>query len=63
MSVAQIMKELPKLTPDERRAIERRIRELEDDEMLFLNEALDMMLRDMDKEEEAHATRKVQCAL
>lgn len=58
MSVAQIIDELPKLTSDDRRAIERRIHQLEDDDMVFISEAATRMFQEIDKEEEAHAKRK-----
>jgi hypothetical protein len=59
VSAAEIIKELPKLTTEERSAIRRRLRELEEkDEMLFLNESANAMFQDMDKQETKHARRK-----
>lgn len=58
MSVAQIIEELPKLTSDDRRTIERRIRQLEDDDMVFISEAATRMFQEIDREEEAYAKRK-----
>jgi hypothetical protein len=59
MSVAEIIKELPKLTAEERAAILRRLRELEQrDETLFLHEAADSMFRAMDKGEVKGVRRK-----
>ncbi len=52
MSFSEIMKELPALTAEERSALRRRLRELEDqDELLFLHEAADSMFQEMDKQE------------
>jgi hypothetical protein len=52
MSAVEILAELPKLTDDERSAIRRRLRELdEQDEAQFLHESADTMFRDMDKQE------------
>jgi hypothetical protein len=59
MSAVEIIKELPKLTTEERSAVRRRLRELEEqDEMLFLHESADAMFQDMDKQEAKHAHRK-----
>lgn len=59
MSVAEIIQELPKLTPAERAALQRRLRELETaDESLFLHEAADMMFQQMDKQETGDANSK-----
>ena len=59
MSMAEIIQELPKLTPDERGIILRRLRELDGlDESLFLQEAAESMFKDMDEEEAADARRK-----
>lgn len=58
MSVAQIIEELPKLTAQDRQAIERRIHELADEEMAFINESAARMFQEIDREEEAHAKRK-----
>jgi len=59
MSVAEIIRELPRLTPKERSTLRRRLQELEEkDEMLFLHEAADQMFQDMDKQEATHARRK-----
>ena len=59
MSVTEIIQELPRLTPEERSAIGRRLRELEEgDELLFLHEAADSMFRHMDTQEAKDARRK-----
>ena len=59
MSMAEIIEELPKLTAEERSAVLRRLRELEDrDELLFLNEAAGSLFRDMDDQEAKDAHRK-----
>ncbi len=59
MSAAEIIQELPKLTPEERAAVRRRLRELEErDETLFLHESADAMFQEMDKEEARDARRK-----
>lgn len=56
MSAAEILAELPRLTPEERTAIRRRLRELEEaDGLLFLQEAADLMFRDADNREESDA--------
>jgi len=50
MSVLEIIRELPKLTADERSTVARKLRELEGGEdLLFLNEAADAMFLEMDK--------------
>jgi hypothetical protein len=49
MSAVGIIKELPKLTTEERFAVRRRLRELEEqDELLFLHESADAMFQEMD---------------
>ena len=59
MSAAEIIKELPKLTTEERSAVRRRLRELEErDKMLFLHESADAMFQDMDEQEAKNARRK-----
>jgi hypothetical protein len=59
MSVAEIIQELPKLTTEERSAVRRSLRELEErDELLFLHESADAMFRDMDNQEAKDARRK-----
>ncbi len=60
MSVVQIIEELPKLTPGDRRVIERRIQELDEynGDMLFVSEAARLAFQEIDREEEAHAKRK-----
>jgi len=59
MSASEIIAELPKLTPEERSAVRRRLRELEEqDGLLFLNEAADSMFQEMDKQEAENARRK-----
>jgi hypothetical protein len=52
VSVVEIIQELPKLTPEERLIIIRRLQELnEPDESLFLHEAAASMFQDMDEQE------------
>ena len=59
MSAVEILAELPKLTDDERSAIRRRLRELDElDEGQFLHDSADAMFRDMDKQEAENARRK-----
>jgi hypothetical protein len=59
MSAAQILAELPKLTDEERAAIRRRLRELDErDEQQFLHDSADAMFRDMDQQEAERARRK-----
>lgn len=59
MSAVEILAELPKLTDDERSAVRRRLRELDEkDEAQFLHESADAMFKDMDKQEAEHARRK-----
>jgi len=59
MSLAEIMSELPKLKPEERLALQQRLRELErQDELHFLHEAADSMFQDMDKQEAENGRRK-----
>ena len=49
MSVAEIINELPNLTPQQRPTVSRRLQELEEkDEMMFLHEAADSLFQDMD---------------
>ena len=59
MSAAEIIAELPKLTAEERAAVLRRLRELEErDELQFFHEAADSMFQEMDKKESKDARRK-----
>jgi hypothetical protein len=59
MSAVEIIAELPKLADEERSAIRRRLRELdEQDEAQFLHESADAIFRDMDKQEAENARRK-----
>ena len=59
MSAAEIIAELPKLTAEERAAVLRRPRELEErDESQLLHEAADSMFQEMDKQESKDARRK-----
>ena len=59
MSMAEIIEELPKLTPEERSVVLARLRELEGrDDLQFLHEAADSMFVEMDKEEAEDARRK-----
>ena len=56
MSVADIIRELPKLTREERSTLLQRLRELEqEDQLLFLYEAADSMFQVIDKEEQLTA--------
>jgi hypothetical protein len=57
--MAEIIQELPKLTPEERAIILRRLRELNGrDEALFLQEAAESVFKDMDQREAANARSK-----
>jgi hypothetical protein len=59
MSAVEILAELPKLTDDERAAVRRRLRELDErNEAQFLHESADAMFRNMDQQETEHARRK-----
>ena len=59
MSAAEIIKELPKLTAEERSAVRRRLRELEEkDETQFLHESADAMFQEMDRQEAKDARHK-----
>jgi len=59
MSMADIIQELPKLTPEQRAMITRRLRELDGpDESLFLHEAAEAMFQNMDQQEAVDARRK-----
>lgn len=59
MSLAQIISALPKLTMEERSAVMRRLKELEEqDNLMFLNDAAEAMFREMDAKEAADAKRK-----
>ncbi|MCI0536910.1 MAG: hypothetical protein L0Z50_16975 [Verrucomicrobiales bacterium] len=59
MSAAEIIAELPKLTPEERRAVTLRLRELqEEDDMRFLVEAADQAFLELDRMEAEDARRK-----
>jgi hypothetical protein len=59
MSMTEIIQELPKLTPEERGIVLRRLRELHgQDEALFLHEAAESMFQEMDQQETADARRK-----
>jgi len=59
VSAAEIIAELPKLTAEERAAVLRRLRELEErDESQFLHEAADSMFQEMDQQESKDARRK-----
>ena len=50
MRFDEIIEELPKLTADERAAILRRLREMEEkDEIMFLHEAADLVFRETQK--------------
>ena len=59
MSASEILKELPKLTSEERAAVRRRLRELDErDEVQFLHESADAMFQELDKQEAEDARRK-----
>ena len=59
MSAAEIMAHLSTLTAEERRAVGRRLRELEElDEIQFLHESAVDMFREMDRAEAQDARRK-----
>ena len=59
MSFTEIIEELPKLSADQRAALSRRLRELDEkDGMLFLHESADSMFQEMDKQEVKNARRK-----
>jgi len=59
MSAAEIMAHLSTLTAEERRAVARRLRELEEqDEIQFLHESAVDMFREMDRAEAQDARRK-----
>ena len=59
MSAVEIIAELPKLTDDERSAVRRRLRELDErDEAQFLHESADAMFRDLDQLEAENARGK-----
>ena len=50
MSVTDIIRELPKLTREERSSVLHRLRELEqEDQVLFLHEPTDSMFQEIDK--------------
>jgi hypothetical protein len=59
MSVAEIIQELPELSAEQRLMVLRRVRKLVDEDgLLFLNEAADLMFQDLDQREtrDAHCT-------
>lgn len=59
MNMADIIEELPKLTPEQRATIIRRVRELDGaDDSLFLQEAAEAMFRDMDHQEAVDSGHK-----
>jgi hypothetical protein len=59
MSAAQIIAALPNLSAEERKAVARRLRELEEqDGLQFLHEAADQMFQTMDQAEAKNARRK-----
>ncbi len=59
MSATEILNELPKLTSEERSAIRRRLREIDErDELQFLHESADAMFQNLDKQEGENARRK-----
>jgi len=60
MSAAEIIAELPKLTPDEREEVAQRLRELiEKDDLDSLEQATVQMFQETDKREAEDARRKV----
>ncbi len=59
MSAVEILAELPKLTSEERSAVRRRLRELDErDELQFLHESADAIFQNLDKQEGENARRK-----
>ena len=59
MSAVEILAELPKLTDDERSAVRRRLRELDEcDEAQFLHESADAMFLEIEQQEVKYARRK-----
>jgi len=59
MSAAEIMSELPKLSPDERAAVRQRLRELEEqDDLQFLHDSALGQFQELDKQEAENARRK-----
>lgn len=59
MSATEILNKLPKLTSEERSAVRRRLRELDErDELQFFHESAAAMFHDLDKQEAEHARRK-----
>jgi hypothetical protein len=59
VSFTEIIEELPKLSAEQRAAVSRRLRELDEkDEMLFLHESADSMFQELDKQETKNARRK-----
>jgi hypothetical protein len=59
MSAAEIIAELPKLSAEERNAVARRLRELEEqDGLQFLHEAADQMFQNKDHAEAKNGRRK-----
>ncbi len=60
MSATEILKELPNLKREERRAIARRVFELEEDreELDWAAQAADLAFRELDKLEESDAPSK-----
>ena len=59
MSAAEIIAELPKLSAEERKAVARRLRELEEqDGLQFLHQAADQMFQNMDQAEAKNACRQ-----
>jgi hypothetical protein len=59
MSLAEIIKQLPELTSEERSTVLVRLRELaEEDELQFLHEAADKMFLQIDEQEANDAHRE-----
>ena len=59
MSVAEIIRQLPKLSAKQRSVVSRRLRELEEEDgALFLREAADAIFQGMETGEKKHARRK-----
>jgi hypothetical protein len=58
MTVTEIILELPRLSPEERSTLARKLKELDEGELNFLHEAADSMFLEMDREEEQNASQK-----
>jgi hypothetical protein len=59
MSATEIIRELPKLSANDRAALRQRLRELdEQDDVQFLNDSALAQFQEMDKQEADNASRK-----